>query len=350
MTGRPPRWVRKWPLRFERSTVHVDRPQFDQALFEAAREAGVVFHWDRLDSLRLVDDRVVDGLTKSGMRFSCRWFLDATGRARLMARTAGIGRKRYGVPRLALWFQVTAPMGAEATTLFFDDQAGQLSWIWEIPIRKDCRSIGVVMPTARFRALRDSGLTPAEIVKGVLSDFPHFQDVLDGDIGRIDSRAFHSYVADRTVGANWLMIGEAAAFVDPLTSLGVTAALRTASEAASVICAPLGNGSRYQPGLQDYDLRVRKLADLYNTAINTLLYEPTLREGVGLRWAARSYVVLGYVTNSLYARILRPSRAGTRRVLALLAVFRAWTSMWRTAGTLARQRTQAPPTRSMSVH
>lgn len=349
MTGRPPGWVRKWPLRFELRTVHVDRPQFDQALYEAAWEAGVEFHWDRLDSVRLVDDRVVDGLTKSGVRFSCRWFLDATGRARVMARAAGIDRKSYGVARIALWFQVSAPMEAEATTLYLDHQAGQLSWVWEIPIERNRTSIGVVMPTERFRSLRGVGLTPTEIVSRVLSDFPHFQGLRDSDVGRIESRAFRSYVSDRTAGANWLMIGEAAAFIDPLTSLGVTAAMRTAAEAASVICAYQTNGSRRYRGLEDYDRRVRALADLYNTAINTLLYEPALRNSVGLRWAARSYVVLGYLTNSLYAKIFRPSRVGTRRVLALLAAFRAWMRMWRTVGTLTQQRTQAPSSRSESV-
>ena len=36
----PPQWFRSWPLRFENVTLHVDREQFDQRLFQAAVDAG----------------------------------------------------------------------------------------------------------------------------------------------------------------------------------------------------------------------------------------------------------------------------------------------------------------------
>ena len=49
------------------------------------------------------------------------------------------------------------------------------------------------------------------------------------------SRGYRCHVSDRVAGANWMLVGEAAAFVDPLASLGVTAALRSAHEASEII-------------------------------------------------------------------------------------------------------------------
>ncbi len=335
LVGRPPRWVQRWPLRFVLSTVHVDRPRFDQTLYESARAAGVDFVWDRVDSLRFEDDRVVEGSTRSGRRLSCRWFLDASGRTRILARCAAIGKREYGVSRMALWSQLPVRMEAEATTLYFDEGAEQLSWIWEIPIETNRRSVGIVMPLERFRSVRSAGSRPAEVLTDELSRFPQVGDLPTGTFDKVEARAFHSYVSDRTAGSNWLMIGEAAAFIDPLTSIGVTSALRHASEAAAVICDAYSKPERSSGDLLDYDRRTRRIADFYNTAINTLLYSPILRTRLGLRWAGRAYVVPGYVTNSLYARMRRPNRTGTRAILALLGAFGLWTRAWATAARLA---------------
>lgn len=347
MIGRPPPWVARWPLRFTAATVHVNRAAFDQALYQSARDAGVDFVWDRVESVVLAGDRVVECLTRSGLRYSCRWFLDASGRARILARSAAIGRRHYGVPRIALWSHVTAPMEADATTLHFADDQEQLGWIWEIPIEKGKRSFGVVMPLDRFRRLRRCGRKPQEIMRRELSRHPDLQDLLPiCDLSRVESRTYQPYVVDRTVGANWLMVGEAAAFVDPLTSFGVTAALRNGIEAATLIGRSYTTAGTTAADLLAYDRRVRNVGDLYNRAINQLLYSASVRDALGLRWAARSYVVLGYVTNSMYSKIMRPEKPGEHRLSMLLAVSRLWMWAWLSAANLARAATRLNPFRS----
>ena len=47
--------------------------------------------------------------------------------------------------------------------------------------------------------------------------------------------SFRCRVHGKLAGPNWLVVGEAASMVDPLTSNGVTAALRQAAEAAELI-------------------------------------------------------------------------------------------------------------------
>jgi FADH2 O2-dependent halogenase len=328
LVGRPPAWVVRWPFRFEASTLHVDRRKFDAALYEKACETGVEFVWDRLESIMLVDDRVVECRLRSGRRFASRWFLDASGRARLLARSASIGKHQYGVARIGLWAESAAPMREEATTLYLDDGPDQLSWIWEIPIAVDRQSLGVVLSLERFREQRRDGLNTREIMSEELHRHQAFKDLPPEALSPIASRTFHPYVHNRTVGVNWLMIGEAAALVDPLTSLGVTCALRHASEAVQVIGGPEAHSEHTAHAMAAYDRRVRRVAGLYNEAINDLIYSPSVRRSMGLRTAARSYVILGYAVNSLYSRIRPDTRMRDAVVNLVLGAFRVWTRIW----------------------
>ena len=56
-----------------------------------------------------------------------------------------------------------------------------------------------------------------------------------GATGGMNVTSFKCRVYLRTAGPNWLICGEAASMVDPITANGVTAALRHAEEASSLI-------------------------------------------------------------------------------------------------------------------
>ena len=165
---------------------------------------------------------------------------------------------------------------------------------------------------------------------------------------RVRLRAYQPFVSDRVVGFNRVMIGEAAAFVDPLLSLGVTASMRHAAEAAELITT----SSRRRRSALRYDRRVRAMGCLYNDALERLMYEPTVRRRFGMRQAARSYVVLGYATNALYTRF-RPatSQAGAAALALVLAMFRVWIRLWSWAARIesVEQRQQHRLTRATLV-
>jgi flavin-dependent dehydrogenase len=328
LVGRPRPWLHRWPLRFELTTVHLDRRRFDEALHHAAREAGAVFIRDRVTRLERRDDRVLGCITASGDRYSAPWFIDASGRARLLARSAGVGSQQFGTTRMALWSRLRTAPPHHLTELSFDAGDGQLGWAWEIPLTTDSASVGLVMPLTRFRSQRARGVPLAELLAGELTRHPRFADVEPVDLGRVRARSYRAYVADRTAGANWLLAGEAAAFVDPLTSLGVTTAFRHASEAAGIIRRSTRRPAGTRRLLRAYDARVRSTAMLANVAINDLLYAPTVRRRFGLRAAARAYVIQAYVTNSLYPRLRSHTLPGSKVLLALQGLARQWTRAW----------------------
>lgn len=328
LVGRPPRWLHRWPLRFEHVTLHLDRSAFDRRLYEAARDAGVEFVWDHVRSVDFAGDRIVGCRTRSGEWFTAGWFLDASGRRRVLAQAAGIGLQPWGTERISLWSHYDASMALEGTVLHLDDGSDELSWAWQIPIAPNRQSIGVAMSLRRFHALRPDGEPFARVLEDALAEFPALRSIAVGRLGRVRSRRYRPYVSDRVVGANWLLIGEAAAFVDPLTSIGVTSAIRHGSEAARLIMQYPQASQAAHRWLAAYDRRVRGVAGLYQLAVEELLYDRKLRQRLGMRWASRSYVPLGFLTTSAYTRLNPTTPRRFAALAVVLAFFRAWVHTW----------------------
>lgn len=133
------------------------------------------------------------------------------------------------------YFPVTDPV--QGTTLYMDPPPTEyLDWIWEIPISPQTVSVGVVTTGELMKSKRDQGLSVEEIYRQELAKFPRFEPLLpSGPVGEMNVTSFKCRVYLGVARPNWLICGEAASMVDPITSNGVTAALRHASEASSLI-------------------------------------------------------------------------------------------------------------------
>jgi flavin-dependent dehydrogenase len=325
----PPSWFGRWPLQFETVTLHVDRERFDRRLYETAVDAGVEFVWDRIHTVQIDNDALTGCVTSSGGVRRAQWYIDASGRSRIIGRAAHIGTHQWGCERIGLWSQRISPMTVAGTVLHLDEAADELVWAWEIPIAAERSSVGVVLPLAEFQGYRANGLTIAEVLALVLDRFPRFEAT--HLTSPVRTRTYQPYVSQRVAGANWVMVGEAAALVDPLSSVGVTAAIRHGTEAAEIITSSKRTPESTRRLLANYDRRIRNVASLYNDAVDSLLYRPQLRQRRGMKQAGRSYVILGYLTNTLYTR-LNPSRSRSRSAAfgMVLAFFHAWVQLWRT--------------------
>jgi flavin-dependent dehydrogenase len=335
LVGGPPHWLERWPMRFESVTVHVDRERFDQRLFDAALDAGVEFVWERVRTVHMAGDRISDCVTSSGRCYRARWYIDASGRSRIVGRTARIATQRWGCERIGLWRHRRSGVTFDGTALHFDDASPDLVWAWEIPIGVERTSVGVVMPVTDFRDARREAESLDEVMDHALVRFSS----LDADslAGPTRTRTFQPYVSQRIVGTNWLMVGEAAALVDPLSSSGVTAAIRHGVEAAATIVSAERTPESRGRLLARYDRRVSDVARLYNEALERLLYDPRLRTRLSMRQAARAYVILGYLVSALYNRI-EPAESMARQTTMTLTVnfFHLWIRLWRITSLTAK--------------
>lgn len=219
----------------------VYRQEFDQMLFEHARENGAdmrdgarvmkVEHVERRESVATV--KAADG----EYRIRARYVLDASGRDAFLAGKKKLKRKNRKHQTAALFGHFTGAefrQGEHAGNVSLY-RFGQDGWAWLIPLRGGIMSVGVVAGPDHFRQRR-----------GRTTDF--FFDMLKANPAiwkRLENASLvddhvhatgnYSYDARRIGGPGWLLIGDAFGFLDPVFSSGVLLAMSGAEHATEVV-------------------------------------------------------------------------------------------------------------------
>ena len=325
----PTPWLGEPPLNIELKTLHLDRIRTDQELMRLTSEAGVTLVSDKVVTVERTGKRIAFARTAGGMRYSARWFIDASGiGASLIAREFNLPKIEHGPAKVALWkyFPVSDPV--QGTTLYMDPSPTEyLDWVWEIPVSPESVSVGVVTTGAVMKAKRDQGFTVEEIYQQELSKYPRFEPLIKaGSIGGMSVTSFKCRVYLRTAGPNWLICGEAASMVDPITSNGVTASLRHAAEASSLILKYHSKGSLPWRTRICYSSRIVNMAKFFNGGIEKIVYEPPVRNRIGLQKAGTVYTSPAWSMNVVYARLKPGGILSTLFLNAVLGIFRvsAW--------------------------
>ena len=171
----PPPQIRRRPLRFETVTLHVDRAALDNRLFEHARDLGTSFVWERVSSIDSAGEQVKGFATASGGRVNARWYLDASGTARVFARAMEIPATFYGRTKVCLWTYFDTPPLHDGTAFFVDNRNDYLSWVWDIPISPTQTSVGLVLPADTVRDQRRAGATVESILREELARHTRFR-------------------------------------------------------------------------------------------------------------------------------------------------------------------------------
>jgi flavin-dependent dehydrogenase len=291
----PVPWLRRKPFNVELRTIHVDRVRLNQELMKSAVAHGVTVIQDRVVRVESDAKQISAIHTSGGDRFSSPWVIDASGFATsLLAREFNLRAVHNGPAKVAIWTYFAVPESIEGTTLYMKPKPAEyLDWIWEIPINSNVVSVGYVTTAQAMKGKRELGLSVADIFEQQLRMFPRLEPLLRvGAVGM--------------AGPNWLIVGEAASMVDPITSNGVTAALRHAAEASALV---LKYHKRRRLPLRariSYSSRVFHVARFFNGGIETVVYQPPVRNQIGLRHSGTIYISPAWGLNLLYSR-LRPN-------------------------------------------
>jgi 2-polyprenyl-6-methoxyphenol hydroxylase-like FAD-dependent oxidoreductase len=301
----PGEWLGRPPFNVELRTLHVDRGQLNQLLRRIVLREGVTFLQDKVVSVEANGRRVTAVSTQLGNKISSPWFVDASGgAASLFARTFQLPVYESGPRKVAIWgyFPLTEP--SEGTTLYVEGvKPPYMEWVWEIPINPDTLSVGYVATGETIKAQRQGGQTVEDILRGKLCRFPRFESLLKAVPATSPSvTSFACRMHGRVAGPNWVIAGEAATMVDPMTANGVTAALRHASEGSRLIIE--SRHRRRIPYLRAamYSRRVLSLAMFFNRGIERLIYESPIRNRIGVLQAGDVYTVPAWSLNSIYSR------------------------------------------------
>ncbi|MBB5056958.1 flavin-dependent dehydrogenase [Granulicella aggregans] len=321
---KPGPWLAKPPFNVEVRTMHLDRDHIHKALTKILARTDVQMIHEKAVGFETRDGRILAVETSAGRRFDASWFIDAAGAAAsVLGRELQIPSVNYGPRKVAIWGHVPTDKWVEGTNLYMLNSADQyMEWLWEIPISPGVSSLGYVAPGSKVKILRAHGLSNAEIWRKQLENFPKFAPLLQfSESVPLAVTSFLCRTYTQLCGKNWILIGEAGSQSDPITGNGVTAALRHASEASAMISATRDRDSFPLLARYAYNLRHVGLGRFFNSLIEKIFYEPSLRGLIGVFRAGDVYTVPAWTTNLIYART-RP-----RRILGTLILGSALLTM-----------------------
>jgi len=221
---------------------HVERAPFDAKLASKAAESGAEIRFDeKVDGVRFEEERVVVK-TSSGAH-GARFLIDTSGQGRFLARrTDGVRHDdRFGATAVYSHFEnvdetayASLGPGFEIRILVRDD-----GWGWVIPLPRRKLSIGLVSRSTLTAGDLESILTAPLCAR------------LTAGATRLETRTVgnYSYANTRPCGPRYTAAGDAACFLDPVFSSGVTLALRGAAATADVLTPALSEGREGDPAL-----------------------------------------------------------------------------------------------------
>ena len=320
----PSDWLAKPPYNVELRTIHVDRTLLNRAIREALTGSGVELLSRKIVQIDREGMRIRSVIDAAGETFSAPWFVDASGSsASLFPKAFNLPIYEFGPKKVAVWdyFKVTEPL--EGTTLHADGEGPPyMEWVWQIPVRPDTISIGYVTTGEAIKQKRQAGLSVGEIYEQQLGHYPELARHLPYT-GSPRTTSFVCRAYAKTCGPNWIAIGESAAMVDPMTSNGVTAALRHAGEASEIVARY--RRSKQIPWLTRvlYSRRVLYMANFFNSGIEKVIYDWPIRNRIGALVAGDVYTIPAWSINNIYSRVEPRGAVSTALFGLFLAVLRA---------------------------
>jgi flavin-dependent dehydrogenase len=258
-------------------TFQVERQVLDQLIADRAVELGVSIVYGarvRPGRSRISASGSQLVYTRNGVdqKLDAKLVVDASGPAAVMARHFGqrVSSESY--------FQTTAVWGSyqglpqwdqeddwRGISTFPRDQYTQHvcfkeGWFWLIPLRTDRLSVGLVLRNDREARINED---PTAAFLSYQKKYPAVQKLLEGLEPRPlgESNRLHHWRKNvrnhsrMATGAGWLSIGDAAFFVDPLISPGLTAGAAMAYQAVCATIDQLETGA----GFQRYQSYVKEL-------------------------------------------------------------------------------------------
>lgn len=198
--------------------------------------------------------------------------LDCTGRSGVIARARGVRRYDEGPRTIALvgqWRHTGPwPVPDDTHTLIesYDD-----GWMWSVPVARGTRHIAAMIDPQRSGLARDGSskhVYLAEIAKTRM-----FRGLIGGALLEGGPWGWDASPYDATAyaGDNWMLVGDAGSFVDPLSSAGVKKALASGWLAAITAHTCLTDSAMAPHARDFYSQRERDMATQMSLASRRFL-------------------------------------------------------------------------------
>lgn len=247
-------WKKDMPYAYQ-----VRRAEFDTILIrnaaakgvevhEGCKAKGVDFHPDNTATVRAEHD---DGRQ---VEYSARFVVDASGRDTFLANRFQIKHRNPKHNSSAVYGHFSGARRhdgqAEGNITIFWFEHG---WFWFIPMMNDVTSVGMVtwpyfMKTKGERSLQ-------QFLMDGIARCPALAERLKMAtlVNEVEATGNFSYVSERNHGANYLLLGDAYAFIDPVFSSGVLLAMNSGLIGAEAIDTCLRDPAQAPAALKRFD-------------------------------------------------------------------------------------------------
>lgn len=247
-------------------TFQVERERFDEILLEHAARCGAKV--EQGTEVRSFDTNArgvevhVRGAGGKPRAMFAQMLVDATGQRSLVAQRLGLREMDADLKNFSLYSHY------EGAARSSGRGEGDLTivrvapgWWWVIPLSRDRTSVGWVAPKA---ALGGRAPGETEFLKR-LEQTPYLRRRFDGArrVAPIRGASDFSYRSRQFAGHRWLLVGDAAAFIDPVFSSGVYLAVASGLHAATAIHAALARQTFDRRAFRAYDRWLGRLIDVY---------------------------------------------------------------------------------------
>ena len=299
--------------RLEAPAVGFDRTSLDPALLDLAAASGAEV---RLGETVTAAER--GAVTTSAGTIPAAVVIGADGLRSVVARAFGVARPARLGSRVGLTFHVADPgpdAHRDARMILFDD-----GYVGLAPVPGGRVNVGIVLGGPWLARLRRDG-ADATVARVLAAIPPADDDPVDWAAPRrcdpIEGAAPLGVRASRRAGDGWLLIGDAAGFLDPFTGEGLHRALVSARLAAAAVDRALDGDAGALPAYERAMTGRFRSKDVLSFLVQAFLARPALFDHAARRLAARDRVreTMGLVMGDLVpaSRALDP-----RYVAALL--------------------------------
>jgi flavin-dependent dehydrogenase len=243
----------------------VERAAFDQILLDAAIAAGADVRQGVEVTSFTASSSEVEVTTRDG-RITGKVLIDASGQRSLLASRLGLREMDKDLKNAAV---LSHFRGAERHS---GDCEGDITivlapvgWWWIIPLDGDLSSVGYITPTSALAGRKMDQAFFEEQMRAT----PYVAERLKNAerAAPVRTTSDYSFTSREFAGDGWLLMGDAAAFIDPVFSTGVVLGMEHAFRAAEAVDRALERGRTSRRAFRDYASFVARSVDSYGSFV-----------------------------------------------------------------------------------
>ncbi|PRX24035.1 flavin-dependent dehydrogenase [Paraburkholderia sp. BL18I3N2] len=270
------RFKEAWPIG-ELEAFNLERAPFDEMLCRVARDAGAEIRFgesvERID--RLEDGDVV--VTSTAGELRGKWLVDCSGQATVLGRHLKTRKITQGLNRVA-YFAIASgvsrrPYPDDGSVIGVIHEDG---WFWVIPLDAKRTSVGVVLDRDVSTKI---GVSANKLLQWAIQRSPQMTERCRNAVfpEKNDVIANFTYTCAPWAGSGYFMVGDAATFLDPIFSTGVTLGMESARHAAQLITSLVRGQVAAASARKAYISRVEKVTGIFFGLVNAF-YDHEFRD------------------------------------------------------------------------